>query len=508
MHKNLKFFVMGAALVAGGLMAIAVGDMTVFKAGDPIKSAEMNANFAKLKEAIEQPVRTQQLEDGAITLPKLSIGGDGADGKVVKLQNGSLTWADDLLGTGGGAAYTAGSGLSLSGTTFSLSDGGVTRSKLAASGGSDGQVLKLQGGNLTWANDNAGGGGGTTYSADGSSLQLSGNTFSVRDGGIGTAKLADGSVSAIKLAAKLGGDGQVLKLRGDRLIWADDNTGGSGYSADGSSLQLSGVTFSVRDGGIGSAKLGGGSVTSEKLRVPLRLISAGDGAPPLTISTPDVGLRVETRADVSISSQSADGDAVRAVSTGGHGVYATSISKPGVFGYSAGKDGVYGQSTVAAGLYGVSRDGSGVVGIGQNGYAAEFSGGRFGRGICYFAGGSGWSCTSDRNAKENFTEVDVRKVLQAVVNMPVTRWNMKGDASKTPHIGPVAQDFYAAFKVGNDNKTISTSDAQGVALAAIQGLYQEVQLLRVQDRDLRQKLGEMEARLRRFENPPMQRSRP
>jgi len=36
----------------------------------------------------------------------------------------------------------------------------------------------------------------------------------------------------------------------------------------------------------------------------------------------------------------------------------------------------------------------------------------------------------------------------------------------------MAQDFAAAFNVGEDDKHISTIDADGVALAAIQGLYQ------------------------------------
>jgi hypothetical protein len=39
----------------------------------------------------------------------------------------------------------------------------------------------------------------------------------------------------------------------------------------------------------------------------------------------------------------------------------------------------------------------------------------------------------------------------------------------------MAQDFYAAFGVGEDDTHISTIDADGVALAAIQGLYQVVQ---------------------------------
>ncbi len=38
------------------------------------------------------------------------------------------------------------------------------------------------------------------------------------------------------------------------------------------------------------------------------------------------------------------------------------------------------------------------------------------------------------------------------------------------HIGPTSQDFGAAFDVGVDERHIATVDADGVALAAIQGL--------------------------------------
>lgn len=81
--------------------------------------------------------------------------------------------------------------------------------------------------------------------------------------------------------------------------------------------------------------------------------------------------------------------------------------------------------------------------------------------------------SSDRNVKENFAPVNPREVLDKVTAMPVQRWNYIGE-EKTPHIGPVAQDFHAAFSVGIDDKHISMVDADGVALAAIQGLNQKL----------------------------------
>ncbi len=82
--------------------------------------------------------------------------------------------------------------------------------------------------------------------------------------------------------------------------------------------------------------------------------------------------------------------------------------------------------------------------------------------------------SSDRNAKENFAEVKPGEVLAKVAALPITSWNYKQDAS-TRHLGPMAQDFYAAFNIGPDDKHIAVVDEGGVALVAIQGLNQKVE---------------------------------
>ena len=61
-------------------------------------------------------------------------------------------------------------------------------------------------------------------------------------------------------------------------------------------------------------------------------------------------------------------------------------------------------------------------------------------------------------------------MLAKVVALPLTAWNFKTDEMKTRHLGPMAQDFKHLFGLGQDDKTIATVDASGVALAAIQGL--------------------------------------
>jgi hypothetical protein len=103
--------------------------------------------------------------------------------------------------------------------------------------------------------------------------------------------------------------------------------------------------------------------------------------------------------------------------------------------------------------------------------------------------------TSDRNAKENFAPVCPQEMLAKVAALPITRWNFKGDEA-TPHVGPMAQDFHAAFGLGSDDKHIATVDADGVALAAIQGLNQklteELQRRDAENAELRERLAALE----------------
>jgi endosialidase-like protein len=88
--------------------------------------------------------------------------------------------------------------------------------------------------------------------------------------------------------------------------------------------------------------------------------------------------------------------------------------------------------------------------------------------------GGTWTSASDRDKKENFVAIDAREILARAVALPVMQWSYKAEPG-IKRIGPVAQDFYAAFGLGTDDKGISTVDEGGVALAAIQGLNAKVE---------------------------------
>jgi hypothetical protein len=89
---------------------------------------------------------------------------------------------------------------------------------------------------------------------------------------------------------------------------------------------------------------------------------------------------------------------------------------------------------------------------------------------CNLAAGSGvWTCTSDRNQKQDFETVDGDEVLTKLAAMPIDRWSYKSEPG-VRHIGPTAQDFRAAFGLGVDDISIGHVDLSGVSLRAIQAL--------------------------------------
>ena len=116
---------------------------------------------------------------------------------------------------------------------------------------------------------------------------------------------------------------------------------------------------------------------------------------------------------------------------------------------------------------------------------------------------------SSRNIKHDFRTVDGAEILSVLRDLPILRWKYKDDPVQAPHLGPMAEDVFAAFSVGRDNRHLSPADSAGLALAAVQGvdqrLDQELRDLRArntalasENRNLRQRLEGIEERLERL----------
>jgi hypothetical protein len=114
----------------------------------------------------------------------------------------------------------------------------------------------------------------------------------------------------------------------------------------------------------------------------------------------------------------------------------------------------------------------------------------------YLPAGSGsWSALSDVNMKENFRDLDGDDVLTKLARMPIREWNYKAQDAVIRHAGPTAQDFHAAFGLGEDPLRISTIDADGIALRAVQALETRTREFNEKLAELYQRIATLEATL-------------
>jgi hypothetical protein len=101
------------------------------------------------------------------------------------------------------------------------------------------------------------------------------------------------------------------------------------------------------------------------------------------------------------------------------------------------------------------------------------------------AGGSAWTTISDSTKKRNLRDVNTKSMLDKVNALPIKQWSYKSQDSAIEHIGPMAQDFWKEFHLGDDSLSISTIDPSGIALAAIQELAKHVNALERENQELR-----------------------
>jgi hypothetical protein len=188
---------------------------------------------------------------------------------------------------------------------------------------------------------------------------------------------------------------------------------------------------------------------------------------------------------------------VNPTTSGGRSIAVLAINQ-GTGPKSVGVLGTVGGS--GTGIYGYSYNGIGVAGSSDIGDAGHFAGKVFVGGQLEVTNGCmGCSPPSDRNLKANFSTVNPRFILDRLSTIPIQSWNYKSEDTTTRHIGPMAQDFRAAFGLGENDKTLNTVDAQGVTMAAIQGLYQ-------QNQELIRKVGQLQTRVAQLEHRGKKRS--
>ena len=92
---------------------------------------------------------------------------------------------------------------------------------------------------------------------------------------------------------------------------------------------------------------------------------------------------------------------------------------------------------------------------------------------------------SSRDKKADFESVDPQDVLTRLSGLDIQTWRYKTEDESIRHMGPIAEDFAAAFGLGNSDTNLTVTDVNGVALAAIQALQQEISALKAEIEELK-----------------------
>jgi hypothetical protein len=134
----------------------------------------------------------------------------------------------------------------------------------------------------------------------------------------------------------------------------------------------------------------------------------------------------------------------------------------------------------------------------NNEFAARATGGfRFRTNLggttgCNLPAGSGvFNCTSSRATKMNFAAVSGTDVLAKVRELPITTWNYISEGDKVRHLGPMAEDFHAAFGLGDSNKAIGVQDLASVSLAGVKALEERTAELQGKTEEIERLRGEV-----------------
>jgi hypothetical protein len=399
--------------------------------------------------------------------------GDGSSGQVLRTDgNGHLAWitpgSGSVTNVGTGAGLTGGP---ITGTgTISIQTGGVTNAMLVNSG-----LTVTAGSGLSGGGD-VDLGGATSLALD----TTQANTWTglqMFQGEIVLFEAADPTQTVVLTSVAHAGEIAVDANRALRL----ESTGAS------PNVILGSVGNSVDSPNIGAA-IGGG----------------GNSVYPNTVSASYCTIGGGTRNQCGTG-----GNGGNSTVGGGYGNSATGQSStvPGGYGNLAGGDFSFAAGRRAqAGshgcfVWGDSTDADVSCGD-KDQFVARASGGatiyttaNLTTGVTVAAGSGTWTSVSDRNLKQDVAPVDGRAVLAKVAAMPVSTWRYRTEVSGARHLGPMAQDFHAAFGLGDSDRAITTVDADGVALAAIQGLHQVDGELRAENEKLRAQVRTLESRV-------------
>lgn len=310
---SLKYKLLVLTVVALGVFTLAADLPFNFKAGEVISADQVNQNFAALSTGKQERVSGECAEGSSIRTI-------GADGKV--------TCETDDVGANG-SGYTAGNGLNLTGTEFSI-DVAETQARVEGTCAAGSSVRTIGAdGKVTCEVDDVGAGGG--------------------DAGVDS---LNGETGSLVIQA---GTGVKVDTSGDGKITVSA-TGSGGGGGSGLSLPYSG-SANTSDAAFAVSNTTGIALQG----------SSQNGNAIYGISTQGYGLSAYSEQSYGVVGFSGSGIA---------GVYGESkisgaAGVQGVNSVGPGSSGVWGESAVGMGVRGSSASGTGVQGSSEKGYGVR-----------------------------------------------------------------------------------------------------------------------------------------
>ena len=460
------------------------------RATDVVVQPSAGSGFV-VKDASGASERLRVQETGVVSLPGVVAAPAQSQGLCMGT-SGQL----GPCGSGTGGTYAAGTGLTLSGTTFSVAPTYQLPQTCTAN-----QIAQWNG--TGWTCGAASGGAtlppghvNNTLRYDANDTLVANELLQAFDNG---SLVASGNLNVVDTGFSVSGPGQRLMwlpwkaaFRAGRVLDSKWDLGNIGYysvaagyattaSGDSSTAIGDGTTAS---GGDSTAMGAGTTATGSSGATALGWYSTASGSTAIAMGD-------HTTAEAENSTAMGYRTHAQGYASTAMGSQTTAAGKNSVAMGSAtsadGENSITMGSNVGSGghfgsfIFGDSSRTTGIVNDANNQFMAIADGGfklvtssDGSKGAVLPHNDTAWSALSDRNQKTAVQPVDARDVLKKVAEMPLSTWRYKAPDTTFRHMGPMAQDFYAAFHLGDSDKRISTIDADGVALAAIQGLNAEL----------------------------------
>ncbi|MGD9906332.1 MAG: tail fiber domain-containing protein [Vicinamibacterales bacterium] len=272
---------------------------------------------------------------------------------------------------------------------------------------------------------------------------------------IGTASTALGNATRAT--------GPFSTAMGDDTIAAGNSSTAMGNSTSAEGTNSLATGSRTRAVGRTSTAMGSSSIAEgpNSLAAGSSTLASGSASTALGSSTESSGSGALAGGSSSVASGGnalAFGFAARAIGSGSVALGSRSVADTGSFVFADGSS----NNPVGSGVHQFF--------VRASGGAAFFSNAASTTGVLLAANGTQWASLSDVRAKHRFRELDGDDVLSRIAALPVTEWSYRAQDDAIRHIGPTAQDFHAAFGLGEDPLRIGTLDADGVALAAVKAL--------------------------------------